>query len=271
MTARHYRESTVRTTARELKRVRDAMDAYAPIPPYCERTARRALTWLQACPDQDVKLRQYLESQGVRPITVVLTEKIPLRKREARSFEDKDWDRFRDALYLSDDPRDRVIEILCLTGLRIGDLLRTPTARIARGLELNEIPIERKGGAYVYIPVGVAEPWERLLEQLTARQCVNVASLLSSNPSALAGDASYQAVNRRLQYWRQTLGFKARVHTHKMRRTFAVRMYATTKDLLAVQQALNNGPAATMKYLDESRSATLAEHQRNLFNKRSGE
>ena len=265
----NYRPTTTSASVRELVRLRETQAAQEPIPSYCQATARRALTWLQAT-QQDKPLRGYLQDQGVRPVVNELREKPRQRVLEARSFESEDWDKFRDALFASDDPRDRIIEVLCLTGLRVGDVLRTPTGNIMRGLELGEIQIQRKGGTYVTVPVGVAEPWQRLLEQLLNAQAPTVAALLSpEHPRPDAQGAAYRQLDRRLKWWKQELGFTSRIHTHKMRRTFAVRLYDQTKDLLAVQQGLNNGAQATMKYLDESRSVTIAEYQRELHQRRS--
>jgi site-specific recombinase XerC len=265
----NYRPTTVGASVRELVRIREAHAAQEPVPEYCLATARRTLTWLQST-QQDEPLRRFLVEEGIQPVANALRDKPRQRVLEARSFDEEDWDRFRDALDASDDPRDRVIEVLCLTGLRVGDLLRTPTGSIMRGLELGEIQIERKGGTYVTVPVGVAEPWRRLLDQLLDARVPTVAALLSpAHPSPAANGAPYRQLDRRLKYWKDELGFTARIHTHKMRRTFAVRLYDQTKDLLAVQQGLNNGAQATMKYLDESRTNTIAEHQRALHQRRA--
>lgn len=270
----NYRPTTRGASVRQLERIQEAHHAQEPIPDYCAATARRVLAWLQAThqqatPGQEA-LRRYLIEQGVQPVVNTLNAKPPQRVWEARSFEASDWDRFRDALFVSDDPRDRVLEILCHTGLRIGDALRTETGWIARGLEEGEIQILRKGGVFVQLPVGVPEPWERLLAQLLDAQAPNAAALLSpDHPSPEARGAAYRQIDRRLKFWQQELKLSGRIHTHKMRRTFAVNLYALTKDILAVQQGLNNGAQATQKYLDESRSSTVAEYQRDLQRKRA--
>jgi site-specific recombinase XerD len=271
--AANYRASTADASVKQLGRLREAHAAQESIPAYCADSARRALTWIRAnygSLQTEDALGRYLMEQGVQPVTHTLRAKPRQRVWPARSFDDADWDKFRDALYASEDPRDRVLDVMCLTGIRVGDALRLPTTAIARGIKVGEIELERKGGTWVTLPVGVAEPWQRLLDQLLDAQAPTVAALLSpEHPSPLPGKAPYLQINRRLKAWQTELALSGRIHTHKIRRTFAVKLYGLTKDLLAVQQGLNNGAQATMKYLDESRTSTIADYQRDLQQRRA--
>ena len=266
LTEGHYRPSTISVSVRQLGRLIEARDTQEPLPEYCTHTARRTLQWLQNT-QGDESLRRYLVEQGITATTQTLREKPKTRVWEARSFDEDDWATFGQAIVASDDARDRVVEVMCVTGIRVGDALRIESANVARALRNNhaEMPLVRKGGTTVPLALGVLEPWQRLNRQLQEAKAPTVAALLSpKHPSDEPGDAPYQQIHRRLKWWQKELSLKGRVHTHKMRRTFAVRLYKLTKDPIIVAQGLNNGAAATAKYLDESRTDQVADYQRQL-------
>lgn len=264
LTTSNYRASTVQQSLQQLGKIREAHRDGRMLPEYCAFSARRVLAWLQET-QQDTRLQQYLAEEGVQPMTRKLRAVPKQRKLEARSFGEDEWAAFSAALDASDDPRDRVIEILCVTGIRIGDALRIPTTSITSALRVGEIVIERKGGTFVTLAIGVIEPWQRLHRLLRAENAPTVAALLSpSHPSPLAGDGPYSQIDRRLKWWQTELGLSGRIHTHKMRRTFAIRLYNLTHDVMIVQQGLNNGAAATQQYLDEPRTAAIAGFQKQL-------
>lgn len=268
--AGNYRPGTAAQTLTQFTQILKAFQRNEPLPEYVRGAARRTLAWLDTDKGLAPELREYLVAQKVKPTTKTLRAKPKRRVLESRSFDADDWDRLQAELSASDDVRDRVIECMCVTGIRVGDALRIPTVEITKALALTEtgqhaLAMERKGGTFVELALGVLEPWQRLHRVLVAAQAPTVAALLSpTHPSPLAGDGPYMQIDRRLKHWQRELGLSGRIHTHKIRRTVAIKLYDLTKDVVLVQQGLNNGAQATMKYLDESRASTVADVQRKI-------
>lgn len=260
---RNYRPATIKQTLGQVTSMLETMQDGQGIPEYTRLSAARVIEFAEV---NDIEFYNYLVSCNVAPTQKKLKAQKKERVYVAQSVEEEDWGRFQDALAESNDERDRVIEVICVTGMRVGDALRLKRKAIHQALKYN-VPVEseRKGGKTVQVPIGVRSSWERLQALLDATQAETVAALLCpKNPSTLPADAPYQQINRRLKWWATELGINGRMHTHRMRRTFAVRIHRMTKDITVVAQGLNNGIQASMQYLDESRADELAGLQQRL-------
>jgi integrase len=184
---------------------------------------------------------QWAVAQGASEVKALPKAKPKRRLREAKSFDDGDWKRLRATLKTSNDDCDRVLYVILMTGLRVGDVLRTPRSEIDKALRTQILEVERKGGTFVQVPIaGLEDAWTALRDEMRRIRAPTVAAFICpTNPSPEAGDAAYKALSRRLLDLGRELGVTGRIHIHRFRRTIAVRGLAVTADTGAVQQLLS--------------------------------
>ena len=190
------------------------------------------------------------------------------RSQEARSFGDAEWVRLTKAIEKDEDTEARVLQVMAATGLRIGDVLRLTKRRLKNGLSTGRLYIEQKGGADRLVLVeGAPDAWNALADAWNGVGGLTVAELVSpeGNGSALAGDAAYRRVVRKLKDLGKTAGVEGRVNSHRLRRTVGVQALRVTEDVPAVAQLLGHRSTnTTMGYLDEARPERVAELQQQL-------
>lgn len=261
--ARNYRPATVRSTMAGLPTVLAQLQRDEPFDvAHVRHVAKRYAAWRADVGDNATVRR--LAALGASPTTRKLSAKPTRRKYVAQSFSESEWLALHEMVRGSDDLRDIVIECMMATGLRVGDVLRIDRRVLKRGLNHGALELERKGGTFITVPIAVAAPWRRLLAYMPSR-AVTVAEAISGDPNVEAGNPAYQRVQRRVKSHCEGLGVEGRAHTHRFRRTVAVRAHRLTQDVQAVQQMLGHrNPTTTMKYLDEDRGSQIAELQHKL-------
>jgi integrase len=267
----HYRAATIKSTLRDMRRIREYWSEEGELeelPESVYASLRRYATYIEEMGIEG-DFAAFVRRQDVGTIERKPKAKPRRRVHEAKAFDPDDMRRLVAVLQGSEDPRDQVLLVLSTTGLRIGDVLRATRDVIRDGLRAGVIQIERKGGTFQQVPLGVREPWDALYEGMKRDKAkpVNVAEYVAKgnpDPEASSG-AAYPRVKRRLQFWGRELPLQGRVHLHRLRRTMAVYALRTTQDTSAVQQMLGHASInSTMKYLDEVRTEDVSALQKKL-------
>lgn len=248
--SKHYSASTANKTASDLRNGLGRVDPDANV----EAAFRRYLAYAAEHPHvADKQVVSFAQRLGLSAITRLPKEKAKGRKLEARSFERKDWSALTAVVAKCEQPEDEVIWAMATTAMRIGDALRVERAALQAGLKAGFLETTKKGGRVRPLPLGVPEPWQRLLEGMRRTKAPNVAAYVAEgDPNHVAGGAAYQRVYKRLRTLCRKLGLNGRSNPHRIRRTIAVRTLETTDNMTAVQQMLDHAsPSSTMHYLDE--------------------
>lgn len=275
----HYRESTQRATLRGLNAAKAAFAAGERLPRTAEDAASRVLTYasnVKDAEDLDPAFVEWLRGHELEEVKRLPKEGPKTRVRQAVSLDQARWYKLHDWLQSSSrdghSREDLVLFVVLRTGLRIGDVLRTPVSRIENGLKTGVIQIERKGGRVKPVPLGDnTAAWKALHAAAKKVGAVNVAQFLCrENPSPLPGDCAYQRANRRIKLYQRKLKCVDSLHLHRLRRTIAVAaLRETNGDLIKVQQMLGHDAiASTQRYTDELQVEGIATLQSQLFGKR---
>jgi site-specific recombinase XerC len=275
----HYRESTQRATLQGLAAAQAAFAESRALPDSAKPSASRVLAYARANPkarELDKAFVAWLNQQGLEQLTRLPKAAPKARVRQAISLDQNRWFRLHDALEKSAVPEDMVLFVVLRTGLRIGDVLRTPISTIERGLKNGVMDLERKGGRFKPVPIGDNEDaWRNLLKAAKKRGSTNVAHFLCrENASPLPGNCAYQRANRRIKFFQQRLRCSDSLHLHRLRRTIAVAaLRETGGDLIKVQQMLGQEAiSSTQRYTDELQVEGIAKLQSALFSrKKKGE
>lgn len=268
--ANHYRESTVKLSLRNVVCAHQAFHEARELPASCRYSMQRVIMYHTSAgsrSEYDDSFIQWAREQGAGEVKSLPKPKPKRRTREARSMSDGDWKALRSNLAESNDRCDLVINAVFVTGLRIGDVLRTPRSEIGKALKGGVLEVERKGGTFIQVPIGGIElAWERLHKAMTQTKSETVAAFVcAKHPSPLAGDAAYKRCDRRIKVLGKSLSIEGRTHLHRLRRTMAVRGLQRTKDLVQVKQLLGVSAVATVeRYTDELRLDDVAETRRRI-------
>lgn len=264
----HYRQTTIDRTFKDLERAhRLNGKPLADADPNITAALRRYVTYAEenGTSDRTYALAKHL---GVSVVVRLPHEKAKRRKLEARSFNEADWIALWDATAHSDDPRDQVLWAMMTTGLRIGDVLAIPYTRILRAVKMREpvLPVEVKGGVLRQLPLGVLGPWVAFARGMRKAKADNVAAYVADgDTNAIAAGAAYFRVTRRFKAHKKKLGLEGRAHSHRIRRTIAIKALNETDNMIAVQQMLGHTSMnSTAKYVDEANLQRTAKLQRKL-------
>jgi site-specific recombinase XerC len=266
----HYRESTVKGTVRQVREAEGYVQSGRTPPDRTLAALRRFMLFAQEHPAQRGTLYKSLSELGVRAVERTPSEKPKQRKHDAVSFSAEEWEKLRARVWESRLPEACVLKCMLSTGLRVGDVLRVERRRLTAGLDSGRLSLERKGGFYIDVPIaGAAEVWEELHGAMVQAGAQTAAALVCpTNPSPEAGDAAYQRIVRGLQRFGREAGITSRVHTHRIRRTVAVRALHQTDNLEAVRQLLaQKSIISTQRYTDELQMDQVAALQRSLGEK----
>lgn len=270
----HYRLTTVKDTVRAIDRVATTFEETGEVP--SDRNAKTAIARWLAFKAERRETRGALYEACLGAGTVPLApdrlpkEKPARRKLEARSFEETNWVTLTNAVQGSSDRRDQVLWAISTTGLRIGDVLRVDLGTLQSGLSTGELQLERKGGTFIPVPLGIPEPWQALYDGMTHTEGGlsprNVAEYVAPGfPNPEADGAAYKRVARRFKAIGRKHSLPGRVHLHRLRRTVAVNALNATGDIVAVKDMLGQKSVnTTMRYVDEARSGKVKELQRHL-------
>jgi len=272
-----YRLGTAKLTARQAKQAyaQFLADPDSDIHPAMITSLKRVATYCQETGD-DPKFSAWLKRQRIREAKVVGGKKSKNRKLEAHSFSERDYRAIREECVSPErtrDPEAHVIYTLACTGLRVGDVLRIPVTNLGRGISGARnggpgiLPIERKGGAWIRIPIlGALDAWESLYDH--AQDYDTIAGFITEgeSDSPEAGDAAYTRVRRYFEDMGKDLELEGRVHLHRLRRTVAVRaLKATDRDLVGVAQLLGHTTIlSTQRYVDEIDAEHVAKIQKAI-------
>lgn len=277
LSGHNYRRGTIKLTKRQAKQAFVSFKANPkePAHPATITSLKRALAYCEDSGDSP-KFAGWLRKQGIDKPTGTPVPKPQGRKLDAHSFSERDYRAVCDECLSAERARDAeacVLYTIARTGLRVGDVLRIPINDLERGLKGAQhggpgiLPIERKGGTWVQVPIlGALDAWEHLYD--SAQDFESVAGFVTEGESESpeAGDAAYTRLNRYLKSMGAELQLDGRVHLHRLRRTVAVRaLKATDGDLIGVQQLLGHKTVvSTQRYVDEIDAERVAKIQQKI-------
>lgn len=260
-----YADSTITQSYTDAGTIARCCAEDEPIHPRLWTVARRLVKWQPA-----------LATELGEPFEVLLATRTAGRLgqstdrvREARSMEDDNWRQLYIAVLGDPSPEARVLEVMMVSGVRVGDVLRLTRRHLYDGIRDGTVRFRQKGGSWRE---------QRLSNPLVTEAYENLANTWRGAPSDLetvqqwlVGDfeakypAAYLRVTRKLKKLYTGPG---RAHTHRLRRTVAMQAFRTTQDVLAVQQLLGHKSAATTQtYLDEARPDEVADLQDQMHNR----
>lgn len=266
----HFAETTRRKALGHVRAVERAISREVPVPDdkNVRLTLRRYLSYAaqEGLVDHVVRAA---EIEGLEPLTRLPKEPAPRRKREVRAFNQGEMQALMLEVAGSDDPRDQVLWALGLTGLRVGDVLRTPRENINAALRTGTLELVRKGGNRTPIAMAIPAPWELIQKGMRRQLAPNVAAYVTdgANDNPEADGAAYKRIDRRLKSLAKRLHFENAkyVRTHQLRRTFAVNALGHTDNVKAVQDALGHRSLnSTLGYVDEANVKKTGQLQRKL-------
>jgi integrase len=219
---RNYAEAS----ARKIRRDVQAIAAYGPTPPQSTRRQRAAdyrwawRLWADFCEAKGLRNTLPEPARGERQ-----HGRQKRREKPALSLPADSWAVLRKRVRRDDSATGRVLDVLCSTGLRIGDVLRVDEATIAAAMARPDgaAVFELKGAKPVIVSVaGAPKAWARLHEALEPGQrvCDRV-----GKGGWQPGRGPYKAVSRALKAHAKAIGLDERsVHLHRSRRTVAVQL-----------------------------------------------
>jgi integrase len=264
---RKYQPSTVQDTLLDVQRLEEAAKNDEEVPDRLAWSARRLLAYAEDHLDRWPRgLKGFVEEVASSP------PKTTDRKHDARSFGDEDWAELVSAVEEDESVEARVLEIMSVYGLRIGDVLRTGKKDVQYAVgRTGVLKVVQKGGRQRLLYLdddGDEEPWARLWrEHWTRNPAETVAWLVcpDGDGSPRAGKCAYQRVRRKLTKLAKKLDLEGRANTHRLRRTVGVQALRVTEDVPAVQQLLGHKSySTTMGYLDEARPEKEADVRKQL-------
>lgn len=259
--------NTIRKVTTDLRTYRERGAA-----PEAELQRRRTLDyryawalWADYCDQHDV-YNDLVEPSLERAPTHRRRRKNPEPKRlqEAVSIPIEQWRRFLAVLQRDPSPAARVIDVMCASALRVGDVLRTSRAELDRGFAREDgiTRVRVKGDKDLVYSVrgGPEEEWQRLRALLAPRQLVCDRVSPASGGDWTANGAAYQACRRKLQRLAATAGIADRVHLHRLRRTVLVMTARITGNRWLTQQVAGHEDGSTTDtYLDEQHAIEVSQ------------
>lgn len=269
LTKHHFAQTTRRKALGHVRAVERAIEREVPVPDdkNVRLTLRRYLSYAAQEGIVD-PISRAAEFEGLEPLTRLPKEPGPRRKREVRAFNDGEMQALMLEVAGSEDPRDQVLWALGLTGLRVGDVLRTPRENINKALRTGTLELVRKGGNRTPIAMAIPAPWEAMQKGMRREMSENVAAYVADgNENPEADGAAYRRIDRRLKRLAKKLHFEDAEHvrTHQLRRTFAVNALGYTDNVKAVQDALGHKSLnSTLGYVDEANVKKTGQLQRAL-------
>jgi len=192
----------------------------------------------------------------------------PKRVNVAVSFERKDYDELVRRAEADGTAPACVLLVIARTGLRVGDVLRTPVGALREGVKRADgvVTLVVKGEKPTVYSVrggGLAEKaWRALLESLRAAPSgwtVAEGVMEQAGASAEAGQGAYERVRRALERLGADADVSGRLHLHRFRRSVAVYLAAAGATEAQIQSAMiHTSPATTRGYMDEARALESA-------------
>ena len=149
-----------------------------------------------------------------------------------------------------------------LVGLNISDIDKTDGSKIY-------LRIVRKGGDEDRVRV-IAPVYDAITEYLADSRPLLISSVKENALfiSTRGGRLSVNAIQKMLEKYCKQAGLPDNISPHKMRATFATKVYAETKDIYAIKDALHHSTIDTSKHYisdKEARIDSAAEAAGKLF------
>lgn len=183
------------------------------------------------------------------------------RKREAKSLDPEAWRQLYADVRAEPSFEARVLEMMMVTGLRVGDVFRIGKNACTRALgEAGTLKLVQKGRRERQLDVR-SGPLRDSLERL--RESWPQGPQTVQDVLGNTYHAAYHRVNRTLK--RLAGPLPGRAHTHRLRRTVAMRALSHTKNPVEVAKLLGHRSVkTTLGYLDEETPERVAEIQSQL-------
>jgi len=271
-----YADSTVYQTLIDVRLITRRIVEDGELRPELWRTARHLRNYLEAqgvsgvlSPRLDELCDTKGRSEGIMPPKPGSAHTPPGKKREHRSVDDESWRKLYALVTNSPVVEARVLEVMMITGLRIGDVLR---------FQRREVTAALGEGIFVFVQKGRRRrtfhlhdgPLRGAIERLVAAWPHGAPSVAH----ALVASGIYMsAYNRVDRFYKKLAGsLPGRAHTHRLRRTVATQTWRETKDLRAVASMLGHATMITsQRYIDELAPDEIEETQSALHDKYMGE
>lgn len=215
------------------------------------------------------------QAKAVARIAAQRAQREQRERADLRSVDDAEWSRLWALVEAEEGPAARVIEVMMVSGLRVGDVLRIKAQDLRVALKRTDgvLYLEVKGGKTVPTTVLPARSsWEGLARACSTAALVAEAVAPGSRAGAVdaASHGAYKAVARLLAELAEEAGVTGRVHPHRLRRTVGVQ---TARDVgrFAAQKLLGHSKGSTTDiYLDETNVEVVREAQEALAKRRKG-
>lgn len=278
-------EQLSKTTARKAASDVRTMREHGPSPPASQQLAARLkdyrYAWALYADFCEAEERTCTLPEPPRPAAPPPSHRArrkkrePKRLREAVSIPIEQWKAFLHVVEEDPSPPARVVDVMCSSALRIADVLRTPFGVLVDGFKRDDgicTIVVKNGKDVVYSVIGAELQWQQLLsaaKQAKMRRSQLVAELVSPGSDWTADSAAYQRCRRKLHDLAIRAGIEDRVHLHRLRRTVAVQVAASTGNTWLVQKMLSHEHGSTTKtYLDETFALEVAralqEHNKKM-------
>lgn len=190
-------------------------------------TIKSFFGWLLASGyiDRDPSSSIRIKRGDHKPPTYLTSEEARTLLKTIRA--QKGWQAERDAV---------IVQLLLHTGIRLSELV---------GLNLSDVDligkrinIKAKGGQTVtrFLNTKARSALYGFLKERRKMAFDSPALFVSQNLERITG----RQVQRRLEEWVAKSGISKEIHVHTLRHSFACELYARTKNILAVQQALGH-------------------------------
>lgn len=229
-------------------------------------TAQKAARWLVRWGRIDPALRALCEAR-----IAVESASGGKRQKPAISVPDEPWDALRDAIARETSLAARVLQVICASGLRIGDVLRVergalataartgaPIALVAKGGRQRQLPWSSAGATLRAAWDALWQAWGSARPASDVRVPLAAAVCESGNPDPEAGGCAYKACARLLARLGAECGVPGRVHIHRLRRTVGVRIRRAGGSVNDVAAVLGNSPQTAATYVDEEMPDVVA-------------
>lgn len=186
--------------------------------------------------------------------------------RPKRSIDDASWRRLYEAVTSDPSLEARVLELMMLTAMRVGDIFRLQRREALRGLREGELCVVQKRGRTRTFRIEEGSRAQVALQKLVDTWgAAGTPDVLHALADSGVYMTAYNRVDRRLKRIGEAAGIPGRWNTHRLRRTVATQTWRKTKDLRAVQSMLGHKNMTTSQiYVDELAPDELARLQGNV-------
>ncbi len=272
-----YRPSTARKAAADLRtwnryegeldydemsisRIRDYWWAYDAYEEFVREEGAMELPWPPPPNHKDVAAERGSEKSRGR-----VSRRQKAKKAEIKGFTLPQFKRLLEGVSGLEHKADPVLQVMMLTGMRVGDVLRLSPRAIHSAFDREDglLKTELKGGkAHLSTVLSCPEAWATLAESARGSQNVAASISKSGNPNADAAGSAYQIVRKRFRALCAEQGVKLPHNLHRIRRTVAVLLRKSGASVGEAQEVLGHASEKTTaiytsEYMPEIAAAAL--------------